>query len=43
MMLFCQGTKHSSWLFPGAMVTYLCCHLTSDLRGAWHTVFAMLL
>ena len=24
------------------MVTDLCCHLTFDLRGAWHTVYAML-
>ena len=26
-----------------AMVTDLCCHLTYDSRGAWHTVYAMLL
>ena len=26
-----------------AMVTDLCCHLTYNSRGAWHTVYAMLL
>ena len=26
-----------------AMVTGLACHLTYNLRGAWHTVYAMLL
>ena len=26
-----------------AIVTDLCCHLTDDSRGAWYTVYAMLL
>ena len=26
-----------------AMVTDLCCHLDYDSRGAWHTMYAMLL
>ena len=26
-----------------AMVTDLCCYLTYDSRGEWHTVYAMLL
>ena len=38
-MSFCQGTKHNSV----ALVIDLWRHLTHNSRGAWHTVYAMLL
>ena len=40
--LFCQGTKKINNSIV-VMVTDLWCHLTHNSRGAWHTVYAMLL
>ena len=38
-MPFCQGTDYSLVV----LVTDLLYHLTYDLRGAWHTVYGLLL
>ena len=43
-MPFCQGTISTKFGYSlVALVTDVCYHLTYDSRGAWHSVYAMLL
>ena len=40
---FCQGIKHNIWFSIVALITHVWRHLTYNSRGAWHTLYMLLL